>query len=107
MVAMFDRPPVAWGTWTDSSRHLHSTRAEGDHSGAWVRFAAVRDRPLTLRVGTSFVSAAQAEVNLRREVEGKSFDEIRMKGRRHWNQLLQLARVEGGPTERRKVFYTA
>ena len=37
MVARFDRPPVAWGTGTDSSRHLHSTRAEGDHSGAWVR----------------------------------------------------------------------
>jgi len=107
MVARFDRAPVAWGTWTDSSSHPNTTRAEGDHSGAWIRFAGVRDRPLTLRVGTSFISAAQAELNLSREVEGKSFDEIRMAGRRHWNRLLQRASVEGGTAERRTVFYTA
>jgi predicted alpha-1,2-mannosidase len=107
LVARFDRAPVDWGTWTDSTTHPRQTHGEGDHSGAWVRFAGVRSTPLVIRVGTSFLGAAQATHNLEREIGDAGFDDIAARGRLEWNQLLRRVRVEGGSDERRTVFYTA
>ncbi len=105
--AKFDRTPVDWGTWTDSTVHRRATQSEGEHSGAWVRFAGVRATPLIIRVGTSFIGARQAEHNLEREIGDASFDDVAAQGRGEWNELLGRAHVEGGPAERRTVFYSA
>jgi predicted alpha-1,2-mannosidase len=107
LLARFDRIPVSWGTWTDSTAHPGDTHSQGDHSGAWVRFAGVLDEPLEIRVGTSFLGVAQADVNLRREVGDADFDDLAARGQREWNRLLGRLRVEGGTSERRTVFYTA
>jgi predicted alpha-1,2-mannosidase len=107
LTAQFDRIPVAWGTWTDSTVQRGATHSQGDHSGAWVRFADVRTRPLTLRVGTSFLGAGQAEINVEREIGAAGLNDIAAQGRRDWNALLGRARVEDGSEERNTVFYTA
>jgi len=42
LTAKFDRVPLDYGTWTDSTVHPGQTQSEGEHSGAWVRQNADR-----------------------------------------------------------------
>ena len=75
---------------------------------ATVRFAAMNaKRVATLRVATSFISFEQAALNLKSEIGGKSFDEVRHRAETVWNEHLSRAVVEGGTEEQRRIFYSA
>ncbi|MDA0335335.1 MAG: GH92 family glycosyl hydrolase [bacterium] len=107
LAAQFDRAPVDFGTWTDSTSLPGSAHGTGNHSGAWVRFADVRARPLVIRVGTSFMGADFALRSIEQELGSAGFQEIADEGRQEWNRLLGRARITGGSQERRVVYYTA
>jgi len=62
---------------------------------------------LEFRYGVSFISAEQAEKNLRREIPGWGFDHIKDAAKARWNGTLGRIAVEGGTEAQRKVFYTA
>lgn len=48
---------------------------------------------LIVRVGTSFVSHAQAELNHQREIAGKPFDELVAESKAEWRQILGRVNV--------------
>jgi predicted alpha-1,2-mannosidase len=62
---------------------------------------------LEFRYGVSFISAGQAEKNLRREIPDWGFDRVKEAARTRWNETLGRIAVEGGTEGQRKVFYTA
>lgn len=62
---------------------------------------------VTVQVGVSFVSIANARENLNAEQGGKSFDEIRLAAEERWNSDLGRIRVEGGTKDQQTIFYTA
>jgi len=64
-------------------------------------------RKLQLHYGISFISARQAEKNLKREVAGKTVAEIQAEGRKIWNEALGKIEVQGGTENERTVFYTS
>lgn len=103
----FDRSPVAWGTWTDTTDAPGETYAEGDHNGAWVSFAGVLDTPVVIRLGTSFLGAGQAARNMQQELGNADFGTIRQQAADEWQAALSRVRIEGGSEQRRTVFYTA
>jgi len=78
------------------------------HRVAKVPFSnSSESRPVVnLQIGTSFISHEQALRNLKNEVEGKSFDEIKSAGRQVWNDHLARAIVEGGTKEQQRIFYS-
>ena len=45
------------------------------------------------RVATSFISLEQAKLNLERELAGKTFDEIVVKAKRQWEELLSRIKI--------------
>ena len=76
-----------------------------DGENSWVTL--VFDRPeVRLRYGVSFIDAAQAEANLRREIAGYDIDALAAEGRKIWNETLGRIKVKGAE-KRKRVFYTS
>jgi predicted alpha-1,2-mannosidase len=118
-VAKFDRPFTATGTWHDATVRAGATSARGGTSygdkgfpppgkgsGAWVGFAPGSD--VVVRVGISYVSAANAQANLRAEIpRGTTLAGVRQRAHDAWNTLLDRIAVAGGTPDQRATFYTA
>ncbi len=63
-------------------------------------------KPLELQIGFSFVSIANAKENLRKEMLGKSFSQVREEATRTWETLLSKIKVSGGTDRQRGTFYS-
>jgi predicted alpha-1,2-mannosidase len=74
---------------------------------AVVCFAAQAAKPVTLRVGTSFISFEQAARNLNNEVGEKPFEQVKAEAAAVWEEALGKVRIEGGSEAQRKVFYSS
>jgi predicted alpha-1,2-mannosidase len=114
--ARFSDPFRAYGTWKGNRLKPRSIASSVDRShgwpprraqaGAYVTLDASRRRRVTVRVGISFVSIANARRNLAAETANRSFGSIRDRARRAWNRKLNLIRVSGGAQSDRRTFYT-
>ena len=118
-VAQFDQPFTASGTWHDGTVHAHGTSAHGGTgygdkrflpagtgSGGWVGFDA--GATVNVRVGISYVSAANAQANLEAEIpQGTTLAQVREHANQAWNDALGRIAIEGGTPDQRSVFYTA
>ena len=76
-----------------------------EHAMAVVKFATVRGEQVNARVASSFISAEQADRNLR-EVEGASFDEVCSAAKERWNEILGRISVGGGTPDQYRTFYS-
>jgi predicted alpha-1,2-mannosidase len=121
-VAVFDRPFAAAGTWQDGDLRPGILAARGGTSwdpagapvagrgsGAYVTFAGVHDGGVNVRVGISYVSAANAAANLAAEnpPPGAPFETLRDRARVAWDEALGRIEVGGGTAAERTTFYTA
>lgn len=77
-----------------------------DRRVAVVRFAAQAEKPVTLRVGTSFISSEQAARNLAGELGDKPFDQVKREAAAVWEQALSRVRIQGGTAAQQKIFYS-
>lgn len=79
---------------------------EGENVAMAFRFAeGIKD--VKFRYGVSFISADQAEKNLRREISDFNLDALVAKGRSAWNEALGKIAVEGISEDDKTVFYTS
>jgi len=60
-----------------------------------------------LKIGLSFVSAANAQQNLAQEIGNKSFDDVHQEGVDTWETLLSKVRVKGGTKKQKELFYSS
>jgi predicted alpha-1,2-mannosidase len=117
-VAKFDTPFTAGGGWQNGTLNKGATSAKGGTgygdcgfppggtgSGAWISFAS--GSTVTMRVGISYVSLANARANLAAESEKAAFDTVREAARSEWNKRLGAIAIKGGTKDERVVFYTA
>ncbi|MFE7574012.1 GH92 family glycosyl hydrolase [Streptomyces sp. NPDC057521] len=118
--AHFDKPFAKTGTWKDGTLTPGSTSAsggtgysssgnavEGKGSGGYVTFADGTTEARA-KVAVSYVSAANAEANLRKENgPGKSFDTVKWQAAANWNEALKAVEIGGGTETQRTAFYTA
>jgi predicted alpha-1,2-mannosidase len=118
--ARFDQPVTGYGTWQDATVTPGATTAGGGEgyttaqrtnhgSGAYVSFAP--GSTVGLKVGISYVSAANAQANLDAEQPaGTSFDALKTQAHDAWKSELGRVAVTPGPTttaDQLTVFYTA
>ena len=61
---------------------------------------------LEVRIGTSFISAEQAELNLNREIGTHTAQSLRTYGAFVWNTHLSRMQIEGASEDQRKTFYS-
>lgn len=105
-VAVFDRDFDSYATWRNDTLRRDSLSAEGEHSGALVRFKTKRGDKINVRVASSFISAEQAMLNLERETGGKDFEQVKEECRSEWNRQLGKITVEGGTDDQIRTFYS-
>ncbi|WP_370526803.1 GH92 family glycosyl hydrolase [Bacteroides sp. 51] len=80
---------------------------EGKHVGFFTEFETVEGEQVTLKVGISFVDEQGAKNNLKKEIAGKSFDEVYAGAYKRWNEALGKIEVKGGTEDEKTIFYTA
>ncbi|GHJ42724.1 hypothetical protein Cs7R123_00660 [Catellatospora sp. TT07R-123] len=119
--AVFDKPFATTGTWQDGTLRAGTTTASGGTtygtdgwpvagrgSGGYVSFDLSSGRTVGVRVGISYVSAANASANLNAEnPAGTTFDSVRTGATAAWNTELGRAEITGGTTAQQSTFYTA
>ncbi|MGD0775915.1 MAG: GH92 family glycosyl hydrolase [Candidatus Solibacter sp.] len=101
-----DQDLATYGTFDDDRVTPGSRGASGPHAGGYFGFAPTT-RVVRIRVGISFVSVANAQANLRREIPEWDFEKVRKDARAAWNEALGRVQVKDGAENDRKVFYTA
>ncbi|MBR2459625.1 MAG: GH92 family glycosyl hydrolase [Clostridia bacterium] len=59
-----------------------------------------------IRLATSFISAEQAILNLKRELNGKSIEDVYGEAREEWEKHLSSIEIEDDDEEKKKTFYS-
>ncbi len=107
--ATFDQPFTSHGVWDDGAVTVGADAATGGRTkhgtGAFLGFA--HGSTVTARVGLSFTSVENAELNRAQEAGGRSFDEVRAAARTTWTEALGAVDVTGGTADERTKLYTA
>ena len=103
--ARFVRGFSAFGTWHAKTVTPGSRRSTKAGTGAYVTFPA-STRDVELQVGVSFVSVADARLNIDAEHPGWDIDALRHRDTATWNQLLGRVRVTGGTAADERTFYS-
>ena len=103
--AAFEHPFEQFATWQEDAIRNGERAAKGKRTGAWLDFG--KHREVEMKVGISYVSEANAQDNLNKEIPAWNFDGQREKAHKVWTQLLNQVEIEGGTPDQRKIFATA
>lgn len=101
-----DQEPESTGTFDELRVKPGSEVERGPRAGAFLTYSPAV-RTVHLKVGISYVSVANASMNLKQEIPGWDFDKVRKDAREEWNEALGHAQIEGGTEAQRRTFYTA
>ena len=96
--ARCDTPFEGWDIW-DSG--------DGTDVGVNLSFGNIKNKPVELRVGISFVSCANARENLEAQAGGLDFEGVRAAARDAWEESLSKIRIGTQDEKIKKIFYTA
>ncbi|MGW0229847.1 glycoside hydrolase domain-containing protein [Actinopolymorpha singaporensis] len=109
-VISFDRAFDSMRGWADGSLARGGAPLEelsGDNMGVYVRYNQLSAGDVVqLKVALSLTGTAGARKNLRAELPGWSFDEVKNASQRHWNDMLGRIDVGGGTHQQQVKFYT-
>ena len=105
--AQFDRSFQAFGTWKNDEKNPGSTSVSGIGLAGYLTFDCTAKRRVSMKVGISFVSIANAKLNLDTEIPGWNFSAVKTAARKDWNDRLDRIQVEGGTPKDLTIFYTA
>lgn len=105
-IVVFDKP-FETATLYDGGQLLEdgTTEFEGNHAIAALHFKTRRNEEVNIRTASSFISLEQAWLNLK-EVEKKSFDEVKQAAKDRWNNVLGRIQVGGGTEDQYRTFYS-
>lgn len=108
--AKTDAAAASRGRWRDERLRAGSREAiggAGSKAGAWLRFEAHAGRPITMKIGISFVSVEQARRSVEEEIPGFDLTATEAAALRAWNRALQTVEIEGATAKQALLFYTA
>jgi predicted alpha-1,2-mannosidase len=117
-----DTPAVQSGTWEDGKAPVPGKKwarysfpftlvtipnppAPVVSTGAYLTFAP-DSKPVTFKIGLSFVSLEQAKQNALNEIKGFDFDATRKAAVAAWTKELSTIKVTGGTPDERQQFAT-
>ncbi len=106
-VAEFDKDFELNHTWNDDWKLLkNSTDSEGDHVGAIIGFKTKRGEAVQVKVASSFISPAQAQLNLDREISNDTFLQTKEKATNIWEKELGRIKIEDSNFANIETFYS-
>ena len=105
-VVKFDKPIEAYTVYAGPTKALEgAAEFEGDHALAAVTFKTVRGEKVNAQAASSFISLEQAWTNFK-EVEGKTFAQVKDEAKERWNDILGRIQVGGGSEDQYRTFYS-
>ncbi len=105
-VITFDADIQSAGVWNDTVIYPQS-EIEAKKCGMILQFDISKQKTITARIASSFISHEQALLNLQRELGNDSFTQTKEKAADIWNSELGKIEVEGGTVAQLTTFYTA
>lgn len=82
-------------------------RAPGVESAwLWLKLRRPASRQVVVRIGTSFISEAQAALNLDRELGRRSFASLLSSARATWDERLSVIELKGATDTQLRTFYS-
>jgi predicted alpha-1,2-mannosidase len=105
--ARFDRPFASYGVWNGEAVHPGARSSSGQYTGAFLVFDTTSNQVVGVQVGISFVSVANAKLNLASEYANFDLAAVANNTAAAWNGLLNTIHVEGGTHNDTVNFYTA
>ncbi len=101
------KQPKLWGMWNDQKNYKQFLRENvGDDAGAYLNFETSEKETITVKVGVSYTSIANAKLNLNAEMPDWNFDKIKLAAYDEWNNQLERIKVDGGTVDDKTIFYT-
>ncbi|WP_090973836.1 GH92 family glycosyl hydrolase [Parapedobacter composti] len=104
--AVLDKAPAAWGAFNGDSVRSGAKQATGRGAGLYLTFNTEEDEAVTVKVGLSYTSIANARLNLASEAEELDFDAAKQQALDTWNDYLGRITVEGTNEDDKRKFYT-
>lgn len=80
---------------------------EGERVGMILSFHVKKGEEILVKTGLSAVDEEGAEMNLKKEVPGWDFEQVRQSASSEWNKELSVIEASSGDPEVLKIFYTA
>lgn len=104
-VVKFDKPIEGYQVYAGPDQAVEGDSHEGPHALASVKFSTVRGEQVNMKAASSFISLEQAWLNFR-EVDGKTFAQVKQAAKDRWNEVLDRIQVGGGTEEQYRTFYS-
>lgn len=104
-VVKFDKPIEGYQVYAGPDQAVEGDSHEGPHALASVKFSTVRGEQVNMKAASSFISLEQAWLNFR-EVDGKTFAQVKQAAKDSWNEVLGRIQVGGGTEEQYRTFYS-
>ena len=104
-VMKFDKDFTYTAAVTDGRINTADIKAECNHAGGIVGFKTIRGEQVNVRITSSFISEEQAIENLK-ELGSDSFDEVKARGRKTWNDVLGRIEVKSDDIDHLRTFYS-
>lgn len=87
-------------------QQISANEQKGNHVGAIITFkTSQRGEKIQARVASSFISSAQAMLNLK-ELGQADMDQLKQQGRQRWNEVLGKIEVEDENIDHLRTFYS-
>ncbi|MBL4560833.1 MAG: GH92 family glycosyl hydrolase [Labilibaculum sp.] len=102
----------AESAWSDTDGQFkyyknYTQELFGDEIGAYFTFNTNTNEQIIAEVGVSYVSIANARMNLNAESNHFDFEKTKLQAKQEWNSTLSRVKVEGGTEDQKTIFYTA
>lgn len=105
-VIKFDKAFTYTASVADGNIKEGGVESKVNHAGAIIGFSTKKGEKVNAQVASSFISAEQAELNLK-ELGNKNLDQIAEDGRKVWNEVLGRIVVEDENVDNLRTFYSS
>ena len=102
--AELSKPFSSCGTWQNDEISAGSKTVSGPNAGFYISYPS--KEVVELRISTSRTSIDDARNNIIDEVGTMTFDQVKDKAKKLWNEELNLIKVKGGTEKQRQLFYS-
>jgi predicted alpha-1,2-mannosidase len=104
--AVVDKQPDGFGVFNGDNVKQGVREIKGVGAGVYLTYQVKDSVQVTAKVGLSYTSVENARINLLKEAENLSFDEVKEQSHQTWENYLGRVRVETADKNNKIKFYT-
>ena len=106
--AEFSKPFDSFGTFTGREISENQRVVRGNYgTGAYINYSTEENEEVIVKVGISFTGIEGARKNLRTELDGWNFDDVKNSAEDIWNEKLGKIKIAGSTEQNKTKFYSA